>query len=1060
MGNDPPNAALAAAWKLKCQLQSNAAIATARFRWLHLSQIFVAVAAALIGALACFYQDTILTGAALEVAAISFVALFSLGQTFQDGGYSQVLQTGSVAVERAIYLYRTVLQCTPERDPWLCEEIAEIQRYVGDALGQSWVMRPAPAVPLDSAQDWLPEDYRANRLLPQLEQGSRELMGHQRRRLAMRWAVYGCGLLWGMLPLLGPSWQVGIAAVAPLTLGLGFWLELLRINVSIERVSQTHQGLLAINNRWGSSSERDFFRLVLTAETVIAEAWPLPKQRLEIAMAPLKAFQPDLLEQIVDLPLPAELEAKIRAQQPALSSPLPEAEAALVPPATPSASNGKGQLRKLSDLPGSDAMQPRDRPHAFVVMPFGRKQAADGRWIDFNQIYAQLIKPCLEAAGFEAFRADEETTSGDILTDMFQELLLADLVIADLSIDNANVFYELGIRHALRKRGVVHIQAGRAYMPFDIFNVRTVPYHCDDSGSPDPQTLEKDRQAITNVIQSTWRSDRNLLHSPVFNLLSGLGEPERKSLRTPLATGYWAEYNTLQARIAIAQRQKRIGDVVLLAEEVSNPLIKEDIIDEAGNALKRMGNSALALKEYRQGLAINPDNTAFRCEEAYHLHRLGQSDEAIVKLERLLHEYPCNVDATSYLARIYKDMWRQQWVTIPCEQDRLQAAYDASHLLQKSIENYLRGYRLDQNQYYPGINALALTAILDHLVRTLNIASDDPDETNYRNTLPALEGSVQFCLHSTLQKNPNDCWAALSLGDLAVCTTGTPQQVIATYKKALTLLWNSKFTLQAALGQLQVLQLLCFRPEAVEAGITVLESELRRYERKEKQFALYASEAEVEKPPQVFLFAGHMIDKPGRAKPRFPGNMEAEATEKISAVLDKLDAHSHSIAITPGIACGGDIVFIEACLQRNMHIEVYLPFDTAEFIHRSVSFAGDHWVERFYEIVNHPNVTLHFQLERLGPVPAGDNAFERNNRWALYSTLMYDIDRVRLIVLWNGEGGDAPGGTGDMVAQVRQLGGIVEHIDTTKFDHWKQPSSKTIDSPQPRLEALLEPERG
>ena len=115
------------------------------------------------------------------------------------------------------------------------------------------------------------------------------------------------------------------------------------------------------------------------------------------------------------------------------------------------------------------------RPHAFIVMPFGKKKGGDGSLYDFNAIYKQLIKPALEEAGFEPFRADEETASGDILTDMFQELLLADLVLCDLSIDNANAFYELGIRHAFRKRGVMHIQAGRAYMPFDIFNVRTLP---------------------------------------------------------------------------------------------------------------------------------------------------------------------------------------------------------------------------------------------------------------------------------------------------------------------------------------------------------------------------------------------------------------------------------------------------------------------------------------------------------------------------------------------------------------------------------------------------------
>jgi hypothetical protein len=120
-----------------------------------------------------------------------------------------------------------------------------------------------------------------------------------------------------------------------------------------------------------------------------------------------------------------------------------------------------------------------------------------------------------------------------------------------------------------------------------------------------------------------------------------------------------------------------------------------------------------------------------------------------------------------------------------------------------------------------------------------------------------------------------------------------------------------------------------------------------------------------------------------------------------------------------------------------MKVDVYLPFPEARFIERSVSFAGEAWVERFYQIRRHPKVTFHLQPDRVGPVPEGDNAYERNNRWALYSTLCYGIDRIRLIVLWNGQGGDGPGGTGHMVKEVRQLGGIVEHLDTTKFDYWQ-----------------------
>ena len=100
------------------------------------------------------------------------------------------------------------------------------------------------------------------------------------------------------------------------------------------------------------------------------------------------------------------------------------------------------------------------KPHAFVAMPFGAKKDSQGVEIDFNRVYAELIKPGLEAVGLDVFRADEEERAGDIRTDMFQELLIADLVVADLTLDNPNVWYELGVRHALRARGVVLICGG------------------------------------------------------------------------------------------------------------------------------------------------------------------------------------------------------------------------------------------------------------------------------------------------------------------------------------------------------------------------------------------------------------------------------------------------------------------------------------------------------------------------------------------------------------------------------------------------------------------------
>jgi len=170
------------------------------------------------------------------------------------------------------------------------------------------------------------------------------------------------------------------------------------------------------------------------------------------------------------------------------------------------------------------------RPHAFVVMPFGTKQAADGSSIDFNRVYAELIQPALKRAGLDPFRADQELRAGDIRTDMFQELLLADLVLADLTIDNPNVWYELGVRHALRARGVVLISGGRVTTAFDLYTDRKVRYSLLEGG-PDPATLANDCEVLAGVVSATMECWKGRRISPVFAMLPQLQEPQWETLR-------------------------------------------------------------------------------------------------------------------------------------------------------------------------------------------------------------------------------------------------------------------------------------------------------------------------------------------------------------------------------------------------------------------------------------------------------------------------------------------------------------------------------------------------
>jgi O-acetyl-ADP-ribose deacetylase (regulator of RNase III) len=99
----------------------------------------------------------------------------------------------------------------------------------------------------------------------------------------------------------------------------------------------------------------------------------------------------------------------------------------------------------------------RKQPVCFVVMPYGKRPVEDVE-IDFDIIFDECICPAASAAGFEVVRSDREVASGVIMPRLFDSIYSADLVIADLTYQNPNVYYELGLRHALRPRGTLLIR--------------------------------------------------------------------------------------------------------------------------------------------------------------------------------------------------------------------------------------------------------------------------------------------------------------------------------------------------------------------------------------------------------------------------------------------------------------------------------------------------------------------------------------------------------------------------------------------------------------------------
>jgi hypothetical protein len=110
-------------------------------------------------------------------------------------------------------------------------------------------------------------------------------------------------------------------------------------------------------------------------------------------------------------------------------------------------------------------------------MPFGKKPDLAGSQIDFDAVYHDLIKPSIQKAGLEPLRADEEMEGGFIHKPMFERLILCEYAVVDITTANANVFFELGIRHAVRSWSTVMVFAeGVSRLPFDVTPLRAYYY--------------------------------------------------------------------------------------------------------------------------------------------------------------------------------------------------------------------------------------------------------------------------------------------------------------------------------------------------------------------------------------------------------------------------------------------------------------------------------------------------------------------------------------------------------------------------------------------------------
>ena len=172
-------------------------------------------------------------------------------------------------------------------------------------------------------------------------------------------------------------------------------------------------------------------------------------------------------------------------------------------------------------------------PTCFVVMGFNTKTDPNtGKVFDLDKSYKYIIKPAAEAAGFTCERADEIRHSGVIDVPMYEQLLKADLVIADLSTSNVNAFFELGVRYALRPRATICIAESGFKNPFDTNHIKFTPYD-HAGGAIDFGEVERMRGVLKTACEVARAG--NAIDSPVYTFLHRLQPPIGQPAAVPAA---------------------------------------------------------------------------------------------------------------------------------------------------------------------------------------------------------------------------------------------------------------------------------------------------------------------------------------------------------------------------------------------------------------------------------------------------------------------------------------------------------------------------------------------
>jgi len=352
------------------------------------------------------------------------------------------------------------------------------------------------------------------------------------------------------------------------------------------------------------------------------------------------------------------------------------------------------------------------QPYCFVVMGFGKKvdYSNTTRILDMDKAYEGLIKPAVVACKLRCIRSDEVKQSGIIDSKMYEMLLQADLVIADISTANPNALYELGVRHALRPYSTIIIKESQGAFHFDLNHLATLQYeHLGaDIGSSEARIKTRALKALIKQIMSKPEID-----SPVYTFLTNLQKPEmsKKELQNAVhqvedASAPCAKALSSAREAAAASNHAAARDYFLQALALISQKSENDPANVDPYILQQLALHMYKAAQPKSKIADEPQRAAF----------IAALKAAKRHLEPLRPDESSDPETLGIAGAIEKRLWEQS-------ADSDKAKLESKAHLDKSIEHYGRGFILTRD-YYTGEN---YATCLDLRART----QSDPKERFY-----------------------------------------------------------------------------------------------------------------------------------------------------------------------------------------------------------------------------------------------------------------------------------------------------------------------------------------